>query len=419
MAAKGLAQDLTTATGPPGEPERLVGQTVSHYRVLDRLGVGGMGVVYKAEDTRLGRFVALKFLPEHTAQDRQALERFKREARTASALNHPNICTVHDIGEHEGRHFIAMELLEGETLRHRIAGQPLPVDETLGLGIQIADALEAAHGKGILHRDIKPANIFITERGDAKVLDFGLAKRAEQWKAGASALPTASEELLSSPGAIIGTVAYMSPEQVRGEVLDSRTDLFSFGTVLYEMTTGRQAFAGTTSGMIFDAILNRTPTAPAHLNPELSPRLEQIIHRSLEKDRKLRYQTASDLKSDLQRLKGDTDSARAAPTAEPAKQRPLPSRRRPVLAAAAAALAVVLGVAGWKLGWLAPRRTEAPPELARRQVTANPLEDPALGAALSPDGKYLAYADLSGIHLRLIATGETRTLPLPPGFCFR
>jgi eukaryotic-like serine/threonine-protein kinase len=410
-AAKALAEERAQSGA---SREGMIGKTVSHYRVIEKLGGGGMGVVYKAEDTRLGRFVALKFLPEHLAGDRLALERFKREARAASALNHPHICTVYDIDEREGRHFIAMELLEGQTLRHRIAGQPLPVDETLGLGIQIADALEAAHRKAILHRDIKPANIFITERGDAKVLDFGLAKRAERTKSGASTLLTDSEELLTSPGAVIGTVAYMSPEQVRGEELDARSDLFSFGAVLYEMTTGREAFAGTTPGAIFDAILNRTP-ALTRLKPEISPRLEQIIDRSLEKDRKLRYQTASDVKSDLQRLKRDMDSARAAPTVEPAKRHPLPGRK--VLAAAA--LAVILGVAGWRLGWFGPRRTEPLPEMARRQLTANPLEDPALGAALSPDGKYLAYADLSGIHLRLIATGETRTLPLPPGFCFR
>src|SRR5499427_9011907 len=295
---------------------RMIGTLVSNYRIVERLGGGGMGVVYKAEDTRLGRFVALKFLPEDLAKDPAALERFQREARAASSLNHPSICTIYDIGESEGRSFLVMEYLEGHTLRDRIGGRPLPLDLLLDLGIQVADALESAHVKGIVHRDIKPANIFVTTRNQAKILDFGLAKIGPRAASPASVImsigsgATMLDDNLTSPGTALGTIAYMSPEQVRGEELDARTDLFSFALVLYEMATGNQAFPGPTSGVIFDGILNRQPVEPLRLNPTLPIELERILNKALEKDRVLRYQTASDLRADLQREQRNSTSGK-------------------------------------------------------------------------------------------------------------
>jgi serine/threonine protein kinase len=427
MVRRHMAQDH--AELDKAEECALIGKKISHYQILNKLGGGGMGVVYEAKDTRLGRHVALKLLPKELAQDAHALERFQREARATSALNHPHICTIYDFGECERGPFMVMEVLEGSTLRHRISGKPLPCELVVELGIHMADALEAAHAKAVLHRDITPANVFVTQRGEAKLLDFGLAKlaganaetfvpreattaqhleatTAEHLEATtAEHLKTRTTEHLKDltfPGALMGTAPYMSPEQIRGQPVDARSDIFSCGAVLYEMVTGQPPFSGETIERIREAVLSKEPASPRKLNPHLPARLEGVVLKALEKERSARYQSASDLLHDLNEI-------------QRAKQR----RKVWITSAAVAVFTLLVGIAGVVGTFLSKSSVSEAPNIIQRQITSNPVNDSVYMAAISREGKKVAYTDLHGIHIRVLVSGEVQDLPTSPNLCFR
>ena len=384
------------------------GEQIGPYTILEFLRAGGMGEVYKARDTRLDRIVAIKFLPSVLADDAAALDRFRREARSASALNHPRICTVHDIGDYHGRPFFVMELLEGQSLNERMSGKPVPVPELVDLAVQTCDALQAAHAKGIIHRDIKPANVFLTTSGQIKILDFGLAKPLEESHSAATTVTMTEAEIIASAmtrtrmGRLVGTPAYLSPEQARGEKVDARTDIFSFGLVLYEMATGRPTFRGQTSGELINAILHETPVKPSTLNPAVSSSLERIILKALGKTRNARYQSVSELLHDLNEF-------------QKAKQRRGVWMTR--VAVAAATLVLSTAAVVWII--LSKSTVSEAPDIIQRQVTSNPVNDSVYKAAISGDGKQVAYTDLRGVHVRALDTGEVYDISVPPGMCFR
>ena len=402
MVRRHIAEDQVRLD--KAEEFALVGKKISHYLILNKLGDGGMGVVYEAKDTRLGRHVALKFLPEELARDSRALERFQREARAASALNHPNICTIYDFGECERGPFMVMEVLEGSTLKHRISGKPLPYESVVKLGIHVAEALEAAHAKAVLHRDITPSNVFVTQRGEAKLLDFGLARLGTSAEAVVSQEATATKHSkdFTLPGALMGTAPYMSPEQIRGEPVDARADIFSCGTVLYEMTTGQPPFSGETIEQIRQALLSKQPASPRKLNPSLPPGLERVILKALQKERNARYQSASELLHDLNEF-------------QRAKQR----KKVWMTSAAVAVFTLLVGIAAVAVTFLSKNSVNEAPNIIQRQITSNPVNDSVYMAAISREGKKVAYTDLRGVHVRALDTGEVQDIPTSPDLCFR